>query len=103
MAINFGKRFGLGGLRLPISDPNEQRSIDYETLENMIDIFMDHGFNYFDTSYIYHGGLSEVALGKALVDRYPRDSFLLSTKMPIKFMKKKSSWRSAMWITLISI
>ena len=63
VAINFGKRFGLGGLRLPISDPNEQRSIDYETLENMIDIFMDHGFNYFDTSYIYHGGLSEVALG----------------------------------------
>ena len=30
VAINFGKRFGLGGLRLPISDPNEQRSIDYQ-------------------------------------------------------------------------
>lgn len=89
MAIEFGKRLGLGALRLPILDPNEQRSIDYETLEKMIDIYMEHGFTYFDTSYIYHGGFSEVALGKALVDRYPRDSFLLSTKMPIKFMKKK--------------
>jgi predicted aldo/keto reductase-like oxidoreductase len=89
MAIEFGKRFGLGGLRLPVLDPNEQRSIDYETLEKMIDIFMEHGFTYYDTSYIYHGGLSEAALGKTLVDRYPRDSFLLSTKMPIKFMKEK--------------
>ena len=89
MAIDFGKRFGLGGLRLPLLDPSDQRSIDYETLEKMIDIFMEHGFTYYDTSYIYHGELSEVALGKALVDRYPRDSFLLSTKMPIKFMTKK--------------
>ena len=89
MAIDFGKRLGMGCLRLPILDPNNQQSIDYETLEKMIDIFLDHGFTYFDTSYIYHGELSESAIGKTLVDRYPRDSFLLSTKMPIKFMKKK--------------
>lgn len=89
MAIDFGKRMGLGALRLPVTDPNEQRSIDYPLLEAIIDKFMEHGFNYYDTSYIYHGGLSEAALGKALVERYPRDSFLLSTKMPIKFMKKK--------------
>lgn len=89
MAIEFGKKLGLGGLRLPILDPNDQTSIDYETLEKIIDIFMEHGFSYYDTSYIYHGRLSENALGKALVDRYPRDSFLLSTKMPVKFMKQK--------------
>lgn len=89
MTIDFGKRFGLGGLRLPILDPNDQMAIDYETLDKMIDKFMAHGFNYYDTSYIYHGQLSETALGKSLVARYPRDSFLLSTKMPIKFMKKK--------------
>ncbi len=89
MAIDFGKRLGLGALRLPLLDPNDQQSIDYETLEKMIDIYMERGFTYYDTSYIYHGELSETALGRALVDRYPRDSFLLSTKMPIKFMKKK--------------
>ncbi|UYO64341.1 aldo/keto reductase [Acetobacterium wieringae] len=89
MAIDFGKRLGFGALRLPVFDPNNQQGIDYETLTKMIDIFMEQGFSYYDTSYIYHGGLSEDALGKALVDRYPRDSFLLSTKMPIKFMKKK--------------
>lgn len=89
MAIEFGKKLGFGCLRLPITDPNEQRSIDYDTLKKMIDIYMEHGFTYFDTSYIYHGGYSEVALGEALVKRYPRDSYLLSTKMPIKFMTKK--------------
>ncbi len=89
MAINFGKRLGMGCLRLPLLDENDQMSIDYETLEKNIDLFMANGYNYYDTSYIYHGELSEVALGKALVDRYPRDSFLLSTKMPIKFMKQK--------------
>jgi predicted aldo/keto reductase-like oxidoreductase len=88
MAIDFGKRFGLGGLRLPILN-DDQMDIDYETLNKMIDKFMAHGFNYYDTSYIYHGQLSETALGKSLVARYPRDSFLLSTKMPIKFMTKK--------------
>ena len=86
--IDFGKRFGFGGLRLPILN-NDQMDIDYETLDAMIDKFMANGFNYFDTSYIYHGQLSEVALGKSLVARYPRDSFLLSTKMPIKFMTQK--------------
>ena len=86
--IDFGKRLGFGGLRLPILN-NDQMDIDYETLDAMIDKFMANGFNYFDTSYIYHGQLSEVALGKSLVARYPRDSFLLSTKMPIKFMTQK--------------
>ena len=85
--INFGKRLGLGCLRLPLLDPNDQMSIDYETLKKEIDILQAGGFNYYDTAYIYHGELSEGALGDCLVDRYPRDSFLLSTKMPIKFMK----------------
>ena len=87
--IDFGKRFGMGGLRFPLLDPDDQMSIDYDTLNVMIDKFMAAGYRYFDTSYIYHGELSESALGICLVDRYPRDSFLLSTKMPIKFMKKK--------------
>ena len=57
-----------------------QMSIDYETLKKEIDILQAGGFNYYDTAYIYHGELAEGALGDCLVDRYPRDSFLLSTK-----------------------
>jgi len=87
--LDFGKRMGFGCLRLPLLDDSDQASFDYETLNKMIDIFLSHGFKYFDTSYIYHAEQSEVALRKALVERHPRDSFLLSTKMPIKFMKKK--------------
>ena len=89
MAIDFGKRMGLGCLRLPLLDINDQSSIDYDTLDKMIDILQEKGFNYYDTAYIYHNQLSEDALGRCLVDRYPRDSFLLSTKMPMKFMTKK--------------
>ena len=90
MAIDLGKRFGFGTLRLPLLDENDQASIDYPMLYKMIDTFLEHGFKYFDTSYIYHMNQSEVFLREALVKRHPRDSFFLSTKMPIKFMTKAS-------------
>ena len=48
----------------------------------MVDIYMEKGFNYFDTSYAYHGGMSEVAIRKAVVERYPRESYLICDKMP---------------------
>lgn len=87
MAIELGKRLGFGGLRLPLKDESDQRSIDQETLDKEVDMFLEHGFQYFDTSWIYHAGLSEVALGKSL-RRHPRDSYYFSTKMPVKFMSK---------------
>ena len=40
------------------------------------------GFNYFDTSYAYHNGTSETAIKKAVVERYPRESFKICDKMP---------------------
>ncbi|MDR1573586.1 MAG: aldo/keto reductase [Clostridiales Family XIII bacterium] len=89
MGIDFGKRLGMGCLRLPVYDENKQAEIDMDAAQKIIDLFMEQGYNYFDTSWIYHSGNSEAALGKLLVDRYPRDSFLISTKMPLKFMKKK--------------
>ena len=88
MEINFGKRLGMGCLRFPVYDESKQAEIDMEAAQKTIDLFMEQGYNYFDTSWIYHSGNSEVALGKLLVDRYPRDSFLISTKMPLKFMQK---------------
>ena len=48
----------------------------------MVDIYMEKGFNYFDTSYAYHNGVSEVAIRKAVVERYPRESFQICDKMP---------------------
>jgi predicted aldo/keto reductase-like oxidoreductase len=47
----------------------------------LVDYAMAHGVNYFDTAWRYHGGMSEVMIGKAL-KRYPRKSFFLADKMP---------------------
>ncbi len=87
MAIELGRRLGFGGLRLPLTDPMDQEAIDQEMLDKEIDMFLEHGFQYFDTSYIYHCGLSEVELGRSL-RRHPRDSYYFSSKMPVKFMNK---------------
>lgn len=43
---------------------------------------MAAGFTYFDTAYGYLGGKSEEAVKTAIVDRYPRESFTLATKLP---------------------
>ncbi len=92
MAIQFGKKFGFGTLRLPLLNEKDQISIDYDTLKKMIDVYMEHGFTYFDTSYLYHDMQAEIALRECLVKRYPRDSFMLSSKLPVwadSVMKKE--------------
>ena len=67
-------------MRLPVlSGPTD---FDYEQLNRMVDAFLDAGFTYFDTSYVYHNGKSEEATRKALVERHPRDSFTVATKFP---------------------
>ena len=48
----------------------------------MVDAFLDAGYTYFDTSYVYHECKSEEATSKALVERHPRDSFTVATKFP---------------------
>lgn len=48
----------------------------------MIDAFLEAGYTYFDTSYVYHNGKSEEATRKAVVERHPRDSFTVATKFP---------------------
>ena len=71
-------RLGFGAMRLPL---NADGSIDEQQVFDMVDAAIRGGVNYFDTAFPYHGGLSEVVLGKALA-RYPRESFLLATKYP---------------------
>ena len=76
------KNMGFGMMRLPLLDENDLSSVDQEQINKMADIFMEHGFTYFDTAYPYHEGMSEVAFRKAVVERYPRDSFVVADKMP---------------------
>lgn len=74
---NIKKNFGFGFMRLPMKD----KDIDYDELCQMVDIFMKEGFNYFDTARVYHDGDSEVAIRKCVVERYPRESFILTDKL----------------------
>ena len=74
------KNLGFGMMRLPVlSGPTD---FDYEQLNQMVDAFLDAGYTYFDTSYVYHNGKSEEATRKALVERHPRESFTVATKFP---------------------
>ena len=68
------KKLGFGLMRLP----KNGEDIDIEQTKEMVDMFMSGGFTYFDTAWAYAG--SEDAIRKALVERYPRDSYQLATK-----------------------
>ena len=80
--MKYKSKFGFGCMRLPQTDKDDPSKIDQELFNEMVDIYMEKGFNYFDTSYAYHNGLSEVAIRKAVVERYPRESYLICDKMP---------------------
>ncbi len=68
------KKLGFGLMRLP----KNGEEIDVEQVKEMVDLYMEAGFTYFDTAFVYTG--SEDAIKKALVDRYPRESYQLATK-----------------------
>ena len=75
------KKLGFGLMRLPVLNGN-QEEIDLEQVREMADLFLENGFTYFDTSFVYHNGQSEHALRQAVVERHPRDSFTIATKFP---------------------
>ena len=74
------KNLGFGMMRLPVN--GGPTDFDYPQLERMVDAFLEAGFTYFDTSFVYHNGKSEEATRKALVERHPRESFTVATKFP---------------------
>ena len=86
MSIDLNKmpKLGFGLMRLP----EKAGVIDHEQVCNMVDKYMQAGMNYFDTAYVYHGGKSEVAAREAVVKRYPRESFMIATKLPAWEIKK---------------
>ena len=83
------KKLGFGLMRLPLRDPDDHKSIDLEQTKQMVDTFLARGFTYFDTAWMYCGFESENAIRKALVERYPRDSYTLATKLHAAFIQTK--------------
>ena len=71
---------GMGAMRLPVIDGDDSR-IDVKASEDMVAYAMEHGINYYDTAWGYHGGQSEIVMGNAL-KKYPREKFYLATKFP---------------------
>ena len=71
---------GMGAMRLPVIDGDDGK-IDEPAVQKMVDYAMEQGINYYDTAWGYHGGNSELAVGRAL-KKYDRGSFYLATKFP---------------------
>ena len=76
---------GMGCMRFPVLDNGE---VDFLKTEELIDLCIKEGVNYFDTAWFYHGGKSEETMGKIL-KKYKRESFYLATKMPGNDFKSK--------------
>lgn len=83
------KKLGFGFMRLPLLDGGDPVSFDKEQICKMVDAYLDAGFDYFDTAYMYHNGQSEVMLREALVRRHPRESFRAADKMPTMSLNVK--------------
>ena len=81
--------FGFGCMRLPMSG-NE---IDIEQVKQMADLFIESGFNYFDTAHGYHDGKSELALKEALTSRHDRSEYLLTDKLTEPYFNKQEDIR----------
>ena len=75
------KKLGFGLMRLPTIDPANPAAVDMEQLNKMVDSFLEKGFTYFDTAWMYNNFASESAAKEALVKRHSRDSFTLATKL----------------------
>lgn len=71
---------GVGAMRLPVVNGNDSE-IDEKAAAAMVDYAMEHGINYYDTAWGYHGGNSELVMGRAL-GKYPRERYYLADKFP---------------------
>ncbi len=75
------RNFGFGCMRLPMLGED----VDLEQVKRMVDLFLERGFNYFDTAHGYIDGKSELALRACLTSRYPRESYILTNKLSGNF------------------
>ncbi len=86
---NVKKNFGFGCMRLPMKDGG----VDTSEFSEMVDEYIAAGFNYFDTAHGYLSGMSEKALRTCLVDRYPRDTYILTDKLSSQYFNKADDVR----------
>ena len=82
-------KFGFGCMRLPLGGT----VMGDGTFKRMIDAFMNAGFNYFDTAHGYLAGMSEKAIKRCLVDRYPREQYMLTNKLSTHFFTREDQIR----------
>lgn len=82
---------GFGAMRLPEIERNGKGQVDEENAIHVIRRAFELGVNYIDTAYIYHGGNSEVVVGKAI--KGWRDRIILSSKSPGHLIKKPGDYR----------
>ena len=75
------KKLGFGLMRLPLVDKTKADDVDVEEVKKMVDAFLERGFTYFDTAWMYCGFNSENVAKAALVDRHPRESYTLADKL----------------------
>ena len=83
------KKLGFGLMRLPCIEGNLAK-LDIERVNGLVDRFMADGFNYFDTAACYHNEKSEETFRKCISERYPRESYWITTKLSL-FMLKEAS------------
>lgn len=81
---------GFGMMRLPLLDEDDVTNIDIEQVKEMVDVYMESGFNHFDTAFVYHEGVGEKVFKECVVDRYPRDSYKIATKLPLFVITEES-------------
>ncbi|MBQ9590858.1 MAG: aldo/keto reductase [Butyrivibrio sp.] len=81
--------FGFGCMRLPMKGSE----VDIVQFKDMVDYFINNGFNYFDTAHGYIDGKSEKAIKVAISDRYSRDRFLLTNKLTEPYFNKEEDIR----------
>ena len=79
------RNFGFGCMRLPMKDGE----VDHEQVSQMVDAFLEAGFNYFDTAHGYIDGKSEKAVKACLTSRHPRESYLLANKLSDWFFQSE--------------
>lgn len=79
------KKLGFGLMRLPQNDPANAADVDVEQVCRMVDLFMEKGFTYFDTAWMYNGFASENVVKTALTSRHDRSTYTLATKLHAGF------------------
>lgn len=86
--VEVKRNFGFGCMRLPMGVGVNKREFS-----KMVDYFIDHGFNYFDTAHGYLAGLSEKAIRDCLVKRHDRSEYTLTNKLTGTYFKKQEDIR----------